>query len=83
MVKGTHRSPPAPTTLDGEFIVFSFREDGRIDGAAFFRSPSADAFRGGQSRAFVSGSKTFHVYRVTRGEKDTLTFTRVEKPSGK
>lgn len=82
MAKGSPRPSNSPTTLDGDFIVISFSdESGRIDAAAFYRSPSADAYRGGQSRAFVAGSKKFQVYRLSLGERDIITFSPVEKTS--
>ncbi len=80
MAKASQRSSSSPTTLDGDFIVISFNdENGRIDAAAFYRSPIPDAYRGGQSRAFVAGSKKFQVFRLAVGERDVITFTHVEK----
>lgn len=82
MAKASQRTSSTSTTLDGDFVVISFNdENGRIDAAAFYRSPTADAYRGGQSRAFVAGSKKFQVYRLSLSERDLITFSLVDKPA--
>lgn len=78
MAKRSSQSDSRRPTLEGEFVVVSFM-DGKIDGAAFYRSPLVDAYRGGQSRSLVAGSKRFQVYRIKSGEHGALAFSRMEK----
>ena len=65
--------------MDKEYVLISFDDGGKIDAAAFYRAPALDGFKAGLARATIAGSKKFHVYQIQRGEKDALTFSRVEK----
>ena len=69
--------------MDQEFILISHDDDGKIDGAVFFRAPSNDGYKAGSSRALIAGAKQFQVYRLQKDSDGNLTFSRVEKNSGK
>ena len=69
--------------MDQEFILISHDDDGKIDGAAFFRAPLNDAYKAGSARALIAGSKKFQVYRLQKDTDGNLTFSRIDKKSGK
>ncbi len=65
--------------MDKDYLLVSFNDGGKIDAAAFYRAPALDGFKAGQARATIAGTKKFQVYQIQHGEKDALSFSRVEK----
>ena len=73
--------------MEQEFIILTADAAGKIDGAAFFRAPAEDGFKAARSRAVLSGSEKFWVFRVikdeSKGKEASLSFEPVEKKAEK
>ena len=77
--------------MEQEFIILTADATGKIDGAAFFRAPAEDGFKAARSRAVLSGSEKFWVFRVIKDEgrgagksqDASLSFEPVEKQPDK
>ena len=62
-----------------DHIVITCDDNGAIDGAALFRSPTGDAFEAAKKRALTAGSSKFYVFRLNHGTKSLPTFEPVTK----
>lgn len=73
MAKQDHVERPE---LDADFLVVSFSK-GKLDAAAHFRSPLAEAYRTAKSRAAMAGTVKFQVFQILRSDMGLLHFQRI------